>query len=155
MARPRKASAAATKINAHKEKKMSLSFAIAQKIVTDAVETGGSQGVGVAVVVVDRGGRVVASARADGVGYINLDVAERKAVASANFGAPTLGVLEMVKGDAALYASVIGDASLSILPGGMPIMIEGQPAGAVGLAGGHYSQDHAIAETVVGRLAHD
>jgi uncharacterized protein GlcG (DUF336 family) len=134
---------------------MSLSFATAQKIVTDAVETGGSQGVGVAVVVVDRGGRIVASARADGVGYINLDVAERKAVASANFGAPTLGVLEMVKGDAALYASVIGDGSLSILPGGVPIMIEGQPAGAVGIAGGHYSQDHAIAETVVGRLAHD
>ncbi|ABQ70673.1 protein of unknown function DUF336 [Rhizorhabdus wittichii RW1] len=155
MARPRKAPAATPKINAPREKKMSLSFATAQKIVTDAVETAGSQGVGVAVVVVDRGGRVVASARADGVGYINLDIAERKAVASANFGAPTLGVLEMAKGDAALYASVIGDASLSILPGGMPIMIEGQPAGAVGIAGGHYSQDHAIAETVVGRLAHD
>jgi len=134
---------------------MSLTFEIAQTLVTDAVRTGADQGVGLAVVVVDRGGRVVASGRADGAGYINMAVAERKAVAAANFGAPTLGVLEMVKGDQTLYASVIGDLSLSILPGGVPILVESQLVGAVGVAGAHYSQDHAVAETVVGRLSRD
>jgi glc operon protein GlcG len=156
MARTRKPSGSTTpKTTSSTEKNMSLTYETAQKIVTDAVKTGGGQGVGVAVVVVDRGGRVVASARADGVGYLNMGVAERKAVASANFGAPTLGVLEMVKGDQTLYSAVIGDATLSILPGGMPIVVDGQPVGAVGIAGGHYSQDHAIAETVVGRLSQD
>lgn len=152
MARSRKAAAADPQINARREKNMSLTFEIAQTIVTEAVRAGTGEGLGVAVVVVDRGGRVVASGRAEQAGYINLAVAERKAVASANFGAPTLGVLEMVRGDPALFASVIGDGALSILPGGVPITIEGQPVGAVGIAGGHYSQDHAIAETVVGRL---
>jgi len=134
---------------------MSLTFETAHAIVADAIKTGADQGMALSVVVVDRGGRVVASGRADSCGYLNLDVAVRKAIAAANFGAPTLGVLEMVKGDQTLFASVIGDPALSILPGGMPIVADGQPVGAVGIAGAHYSQDHAVAETVVGRLARD
>ncbi|MBP7337925.1 heme-binding protein [Niveispirillum sp.] len=134
---------------------MSLTFDIAQTIVSNAVKAGAGQGVNVAVVVVDRAGRVVASGRSEAAGFINLAVAERKAVASASFGAPTLAVLEMVKGDQVLLSSVMGETSLSILPGGMPITLDGQPVGAVGIAGAHYSQDHAIAETVVGRLSQD
>ncbi|MFV3074814.1 GlcG/HbpS family heme-binding protein [Niveispirillum fermenti] len=134
---------------------MSLTFDIAQTIVSNAVKAGAGQGVNVAVVVVDRAGRVVASGRSEAAGFVNLTVAERKAVASASFGAPTLAVLEMVKGDQILLSSVMGETSLSILPGGMPITLDGQPVGAVGIAGAHYSQDHAIAETVVGRLSQD
>lgn len=131
---------------------MLLTFDLAQNIVTSAVTAGAEENVLVAVTVVDRAGRVVASGRNAGAGYINLDIAQQKATAAANFGAPTLSVLEMIKGDAVLLASVINQPSLSILPGGAPIVIDGQVAGGVGIAGGHYSQDHAIAETVLGRV---
>lgn len=77
MARTRKPAAAPT-INALTEKNMSLTFETAHAIVADAIKTGAGQGMGLSAVVVDRGGRIVASGRADNCGYINLAMAERK-----------------------------------------------------------------------------
>lgn len=132
---------------------MTLTYDIAQDIVSSAIKAGAKENVLIAAVVVDKGGRVIAAGRSAAAGYVNMTMAERKAAAAVNFGAPTLGVLEMVKTDSVLLASVMSEASLSLLPGGMPIVLDGQTVGAVGIAGGHYSQDHAIAETIIARVS--
>lgn len=128
---------------------MALTLGKALELINAAVRTGGDEGVPVAVAVVDRGGRVVAAARDERSGFINLDVARRKAVASVNFGAPTGAVLDMIKTDALLFSAVTAESELSVLPGGVPIVVDGALIGALGVAGGHYSQDQAIAEKAI------
>jgi glc operon protein GlcG len=103
----------------------------------------------VAVAVTDGAGQLVASARMDGVSSINLQAAQRKAFTSATFGAPTGNLAQMVSGDAMMNAALSGDSQMLLLAGGFPLMENGQKIGAVGVAGGHYSQDEAIAKATL------
>ena len=56
-----------------------LTLDLAQQCISKAIEIAKEMRLRVAVVVVDRGGHTIASARMDGVGYINLEVARLKA----------------------------------------------------------------------------
>jgi len=125
-------------------------LATAQSLVTKAVEAARAQGRPAAVVVVDRGGHVVASARMDGVSFVMADVARRKATLSSAMGAPTHVIAEMAQGDPALANAFTGSSDVIALGGGFPIMGDGGPIGGLGVAGGHYSQDQAVAEAAVG-----
>ena len=119
----------------------------AQDLIAKTLEAAAAQRVRIAVAVVDSAGRVVASARMDGVGYINLEVATRKARASANFGAPTHAVLEMISSDATVMTALQATSDeMIVLPGGFPM----EGGGGFGIAGGHYMQDRAIGEQVLG-----
>ncbi len=131
---------------------MTLSLETAQRLIKAAFDFGAQQDLALAVVVVDRGSRILASARHESVGFVNMDVAERKALASVDFGAPTHVVLGMVKDDDLLIKSVLAQGALSLLPGGVDIRIGGELAGAIGVAGGHYSQDQAVAEQALSAL---
>jgi uncharacterized protein GlcG (DUF336 family) len=132
---------------------MTLTLDQALTLVRAAIKAGREAAVPLAVAVVDLGGHIVASARSEQAGYIHLKVAERKAAASANFKAPTHGVLEMIKGDAVLLHAVMNEPDLSLLPGGLAIVIGGMPVGGLGIAGGHYSQDQAIGEKALAALS--
>jgi uncharacterized protein GlcG (DUF336 family) len=118
-------------------------------LVQSAIRVGGERGIPVAAAVVDAGGRLLASARSENAGFINLTIAERKAVAAINFKAPTHGVLDMIKADPILLSAVTTEPSLCVLPGGFPIVASGVVVGALGLAGGHYMQDQAVGEEVL------
>jgi glc operon protein GlcG len=121
---------------------------IALSFVNRAVDVASNAGQRIAVVVVDTGGHIVASARMTGVGYINVDAARRKAAASANFGAPTAMVSDMMGSDPKL-APVLNDPAILVLPGGAPLMDAGMLVGGIGIAGGHYSQDQALLDTLL------
>ena len=131
---------------------MTLSLAMAQRAIEAAFQSAVSDEVQIAVTVVDRGGRVLASSRDESVGYVNLEIAEKKAVAALNFGMPTHVVLDMVKSDSLLLQSVTSQPSLSLLPGGFAVRLEGTLVGAIGVAGGHYTQDQKIAEAALAVL---
>jgi glc operon protein GlcG len=125
-------------------------LATAQGLVTSAVAAAQAQGVPIAAVVVDRGGHVVAVARMDGVSFVMTDVARRKATLSSAMGAPTHAIAEMAQGDAALANAFTGSPDVIALGGGFPIMGDTGPIGGLGVAGGHYSQDQAVAEAALG-----
>ncbi len=132
---------------------MALTLEIALKLVQACAAAAAKMSLPVAAAVVDRGGHVIASGRTDSTGFISLDVAQRKAVTSANFGAPTQALMEMLQADAFQMNSVMSIPGLSLLPGGMPIVMDGQVVGALGVAGAHYSQDHSIAEEAMKAIA--
>jgi glc operon protein GlcG len=132
---------------------MSLKADAAVALVQTALRLGAERKMPVAVVVLDAGGRTLAAARSEQAGFINLAVAERKALASVNFKAPTHAVLDMIKSDQLLLNVVGSDAAISILPGGFPIAAGGTVVGALGIAGGHYSQDQALGEEVLTQAA--
>ena len=125
-------------------------LATAQGLVRRAVENAQAQDTPVAVAVVDRGGHVVASARMDGVSFLMLDVAKKKATFAGAMGAPTHMIVEMAKDDEVLALAFSGEPDIAALPGGLPITGDAGPVGGLGVAGGHYTQDQAIAEAALG-----
>lgn len=129
-----------------------LTLDIAMELVSKALKIGREQNVALAVAVVDTGGRVIAAARSEKAGFVNLDVARKKATAAANFSAPTQTILEMIKADSFLLDSVINEPELSLIPGGFPIPMNGAVVGGLGIAGGHYSQDQKIGEQALKAL---
>lgn len=131
---------------------MTITLKTSRDLVNAAIQAGLEKGVHVAAVVVDPGGHIVAAARSEKIGFINLDVAQRKATASITFMAPTHGVLDMIKADSFLVDAVMQEPRVSIIPGGFPVMIGGVLVGALGVAGGHYSQDQAIGEEAMKAL---
>jgi uncharacterized protein GlcG (DUF336 family) len=126
-------------------------LATAQVLVHKVIEAAQEQGLSVACAVVDRGGHVVAAARMDGVSYLMLDVAKRKAAFAGAMGAPTHMIVEMAKNDQVLAWAFSGDPEVVALPGGLPIEGDGGSIGGIGVSGAHYSQDQAIVETAVAR----
>lgn len=123
----------------------------AQEVVRRAVEAAAAQNVNIVAVAVDLSGHPVAVARMDATSYINTDVAQRKAVLSAAFGAPTHAVQAMIGKDPIANPVLTSDPRIAMLPGGMPIVSDGKCVGGVGVAGGHYLQDQAVAEYATGQ----
>jgi uncharacterized protein GlcG (DUF336 family) len=131
-----------------------LTFALAARAVQLAAAFAEEQRLRVAVAVVDKGGHLVAGARMDGVGYINMEVARRKAVAAVTFGAPTHDVLDYTGNDPYLPGAFQAmSAELIVLPGGFPLTQVVDVLGGLGIAGGHYSQDRMLGERVIAALA--
>ncbi|MBL0923326.1 MAG: heme-binding protein [Sphingomonadaceae bacterium] len=129
---------------------MSIKTDAALAIVGKALAAGKDQSCSIAAVVTDISGNIVAAARMDGVGHINTEVARKKALAAANFGMPTSDVVEAVSRDPFAKPVVMADPNINILPGGIPIKDGDKTIGALGIAGGHYLQDRAIAEFAMG-----
>jgi uncharacterized protein GlcG (DUF336 family) len=128
---------------------MSVGLEQAQKIVQRALEAAAAQSVRIAAVVLDTGGHIVAAARMDGVGPLNLDVARRKANAVVNLGVSTAEMLQMISRVALITTVLHAEPSIVMLPGGLPIRNGDALIGALGIAGGCYPQDQAIGEYAV------
>jgi glc operon protein GlcG len=121
---------------------------------------------GVAVVVVDKTGRIIASARMDGMAARYIDAAHRKAYTSAVFERDTAGVIDFwtaqeKQGHRGPHDW--NDPMATTLPGGYVVCHghQGGPFGSfdviggVGVAGGGESgefSDDAIAEVAIGSL---
>jgi uncharacterized protein GlcG (DUF336 family) len=125
---------------------MSVDLQQAQQIIQRALEAATAQSVRIAAVVLDTGGHIVAAARMDGVGPLNLDVARRKANAVVNLGVSTAEMLQMISRDQLITTVLHSEPSIVLLPGGLPIRDDEALIGALGIAGGFYPQDQAIGE---------
>jgi glc operon protein GlcG len=132
-------------------KTITLEHALAH--VNKAIEIAKSRRIRIAVVVVDRGGHVIASARMDEVAYINIEVARRKANAAQLLSAPTHAVLEGVGDDGHILRAFDAMASdMIVLPGGAPITEVVTVVGGLGVAGAHYSMDKEIVQATIADL---
>lgn len=129
---------------------MTIDLTIARDAVDAAVRAAAQSGVPAAAVVTDRAGTIVAAARMDGAAPLTVELARRKAHLAAALGAPTHVIAEMAAADATLAAGLASIGDVLVLPGAVPIVREGVPVGALGVSGGHYSQDRTIAEAAIG-----
>jgi uncharacterized protein GlcG (DUF336 family) len=106
----------------------------------------------VAVVVLDQAMAVTTVQRMDGAYPSTVDVARAKAHTALNFGAPTSALAERVvpANQAALQAVV---PQLMFVPGGVPIRLDGNVVGSVGVSGATADQDRECAEAAAARLS--
>lgn len=102
----------------------------------------------ITVAVTDAGGYLMALERMDGVAPSTAFIASEKARTSAAFKAPT-GALEDKIADRAGMLILPGAVPLK---GGVPIVIDGQVIGAVGISGLAPHQDHQVAEAAVSAI---
>ena len=105
------------------------------------------------IAVVDTGGNLKAFSRMDGAALLSIKIAEDKAYTAVGFGMPTHGWHDFIKDDAPLADGAVGGIDrLVIFGGGYPITVDGAVVGAIGVSGGHYSQDQEVAEAGLAAL---
>ena len=102
-----------------------------------------------ALAVLDASGNVILMTLADGVGPHNLEAARKKAFTAVSTKTPTL-LLARNANSHSDTQNLNTLPELLLLGGGVPIILDGQVIGSVGIAGaGGPAQDDAIAQDLV------
>ena len=131
-----------------------LSYAGARLALEAAVAEAAVLGVPVNVSVCDDGGHQMAFARMDGAPLLSADIAVDKAFSVVAFsGLPTSRWFDLIKGEPALREGIVHRDRLVIFGGGVPLVVDGQLVGAVGVSGGSADQDVAIASAGASAVA--
>jgi uncharacterized protein GlcG (DUF336 family) len=134
--------------------KPSINAETAQEVISAAVAKATEKGGAFVIVVVDESGVVKASLRMDGAPLLSIQVAQDKAYTAAGFGMSTDSWDDFIDKDAPLrLGAPTGIDRLVVFGGGYPLIVDGAVIGAVGVSGGHYSDDMEVAGAGVAALA--
>lgn len=131
--------------------KASITAATAQRALAAAEDASASLNGRFTIAVVDEAGNLKALSRQDGASVASIEFAIDKAYTAVamGFGVSTSDLFALVRDDPQLLAATTGRARLTFLGGGSPIHAGGAVIGAVGVSGGHYTDDIKIAEAAV------
>lgn len=125
----------------------SISLDAAVAIAAGAQAKAAELGMAIAVTVVDHSGVEKLFVRMDGAPLVASDASFRKARTAVGFGLPTGKAWhDFIKDDPILSGGANSLQDFTLLGGGLPITVDGQIVGAVGVAGGHYSHDELCAD---------
>jgi len=113
------------------------------RIVTAAREEAVRNGWAVSIAVVDDGGHPLALERLDGCAPIGAYICVEKARTSALGRRESKGYEDMINGGRNAFLSV--PVMTGMLEGGVPVVVGGQVAGAVGVSGVKPDQDAQVA----------
>ena len=122
-----------------------LSLAGARKLLTNGLEIAATRELKLAIAVVDRAGNLLAFARMDGGAIVTTDVAIGKARTAAYLKAPSKLFEDMINSGRPSMATTPG---LLPLQGGMPVVLDGEVVGAVGVSGSAGETDQAVAAEI-------
>jgi glc operon protein GlcG len=125
-----------------------ISHGTALRAVSAAFEEGGRQAIAVTVSVVDPSGTLIAFGKSDGSAPDSEVVSRRKAQAAVAANQPSGWIPDEI----AVTLPLASGNFLTSLPGGFPIRFDGHLVGALGISGGHPSDDAAIAAAVLASI---
>ncbi|MET0233647.1 MAG: heme-binding protein [Kibdelosporangium sp.] len=123
-----------------------ISLELARVLAAGVRAEAAQRGVAMAVTVVDRSGQLVLSERMDGATPASVHLAQDKAYTASAFGAPTDAWAEVTTpggADWGMAGSVGG--RIMVLPGGVPVRIDGELVGGLGVSGAAPPVDVACA----------
>ncbi len=127
--------------------KSSISVSLATRVIEAATKKAETMGKAFAIAIVDESGQLKAFHRMDGAPLIATQIAQDKAYTAVGFGMPSHGWHDFIKDDGPLaLGAPAGIDRLVIFGGGFPIEVDGNMVGAIGVSGGHYSEDMEVAE---------
>jgi glc operon protein GlcG len=115
----------------------------ALKILHAAQEEARGNNWAVSIAVCDDGGHLLGFIRLPGANIASATISQAKAQTAAHMKRETKGVEEMINGGRTAFLSAPGLAGM--LEGGVPIMVDGQCVGAVGVSGVKPAEDAQIA----------
>jgi glc operon protein GlcG len=102
-------------------------------------------GVPQCIAVVDEGCNLLAFIRMDGARVLSIRSAQRKAMTAATIGRPTGDIDPSVE----LKLAMATNGDMVNLRGGLPIVVEGQVIGGIGVGSGHQDQDFEVANAAL------
>src|SRR6516225_467442 len=127
-----------------------LSAQAARVMVDAAVAEASSMSVPVTIVVVDESGVTKEMLRMDGAPLVSVQTAVNKAYAAAAIGLPPDDFYAAIESDGAAVAEFATRPGLALIAGGLPLIVDGRPAGAIGVAGSMTgAEDRRIAEVAI------
>ncbi|MEM9206907.1 MAG: heme-binding protein [Pseudomonadota bacterium] len=100
------------------------------------------------IVIVDASGETLGQLRMTGAKFLSLKSARSKARTAASIGAPTTNIPEAV--GSAIAAATQNE--ITRLGGGLPIKLDGQILGGIGVGSGSPDQDIAVAEAALAAI---
>ena len=129
-----------------------VSQAAADKLIEAASAKASAMGLAMVIAVVDDAGVLKAFRRMDGAPLLSVEIAKDKAYTAAAYGIPTHAWFDFIKSDPPLLHGIVHTKRLVVFGGGYPVEVDGQIVGAIGVSGGHYSQDQEVAEAALQAL---
>ena len=118
-----------------------------RQVMKAALDEARSMNVRVTLVTVDESGVMKEMVRMDGAPLVSVQTAINKAYAAAAIGMPPDDFYAAIESDGAAIASFAARPGLALIAGGMPFLMDGQVAGAIGVAGAMTgAEDRRIAE---------
>lgn len=118
-------------------------------LVREAAAAAAAHGVPMSIAVVDTAGTLQGFLRMDGAPLLSVQLAQDKAYTAASFGIPTDQWHEFIKNDPPLAAGIPSVPRLVVFGGGFPLHVDGEVVGALGISGGHYTDDMVVAQTAI------
>jgi uncharacterized protein GlcG (DUF336 family) len=131
-----------------------LTLDLARRLIDAAEAEAREQGLALSFAVVDAGGHVVAVARMDDADWITPEVAFGKAWTAAAFRAPSAAQGDKAKDLVAFAGSISAATHGRYTPqiGGLPVVVDGTPAGGMGASGAAGQQDDAVVRAAIERV---
>ncbi len=126
--------------------KRSISTTAAARAVRAAEVKAKEIGVPMCIAICDESGILKAFSRMDGAALLSVQIAQDKAYTAVGFGMPTDAWYPFIKDDGPLALGAPKVDRLIIFGGGYPIKNSEAIVGAIGVSGGHYSQDMVVAQ---------
>jgi glc operon protein GlcG len=131
-----------------------VSGAAARRLIDVALAEAGRESLAVTVVVVDESGVLKELVRMDGAPLVSVQTAINKAFAAVAIGMPPDDFYAAIESDGAAVAEFATRPGLALIAGGLPLIVDGRPAGAIGVAGAMTgAEDRRIAEVAIAEAA--
>ena len=132
--------------------KRSIDANTAEQAIEAAAKKAAELGLRMCIALTDEAGDLKAFRRMDGAPKLSTEIATNKAYTAASFGMPTHAWFDFIKNDPPLLHGITHTPRLVVFGGGFPIHLEGEIVGAIGLSGGHYTQDMECARAALAAI---
>jgi glc operon protein GlcG len=130
-----------------------LTHAGARKMMTTAIEKAREAGIAISCCITDAGGHVIVLERMDGGRFHTLHSCTAKAVCASSNRRPTAakGAVgqDLDVTHAIGLALAAGPERWTAMEGGVPVLVDGQCVGGIGVSGGDWQTDLLIAQAAV------
>jgi glc operon protein GlcG len=130
-----------------------LTLAGAEKMCATVIDGAKKEAIAVSVVVVDSGGNVIMSKRMDGGRFHTIHSSTTKAISAASNKRPTASkgavAQDLDTVHAIGLALAAGPQRWTAMEGGAPVIMDGECIGGIGVSGGNWTADAALAQSAV------
>jgi glc operon protein GlcG len=136
-----------------------LTYQGAKKMMSTAVDMAGQAGIAISCAIVDAGGHMILLERMDGGRFHTVHSSTTKAVCAASNRRPTTAKgaagQDLDVSHAIGLALAAGPERWTAMEGGVPVVVDGQCIGGVGVSGGDWETDLRIAKAAVESIRMD
>lgn len=124
----------------------------AMQAVAAAIGHGAASGTPVAAAVVGATGELIAFLRGGATPFHSEKIAQDKAFTAASFRVPTAALYDLVSSSDALRNGIAHQPRTVMFGGGLPIIVDGNCVGGIGVSGGSEALDTACANAAAASI---